>query len=116
MTETSPKKIYRRSDDRIISGTSSGIAEYFSIDPVLVRVAWVILFFITAGFPTILGYLLAWWLIPDAEGRRSNTPLIWMVVLILLPLIAFILFVSFVSIVSVETSSLGVLLPLLTVV
>jgi phage shock protein C len=113
MTETSPKKIYRRSDDRIISGTSSGIAMYFNIDPVLVRIAWVLLFFVTAGFPTILGYLLAWWLIPDADGNRSNAPLIWLVVLILLPLIALIIFVSFVSIVSVETSSLGLLLPLL---
>lgn len=37
------KKLYRSVDDRIIAGVAGGIAEYFNIDPVLVRVVFIVL-------------------------------------------------------------------------
>lgn len=37
------KKIYRSTSDRIVFGVCGGLAEYFSIDPILVRVAFVVL-------------------------------------------------------------------------
>lgn len=36
------KRLYKSSHDRKVAGVCAGIAEYFSIDPTLVRVAWVI--------------------------------------------------------------------------
>ena len=56
------KRLYRSEDDRILAGVCSGIGDYFQIDPVLIRVAWVVGSFMWGG--GILIYLLAWVLIP----------------------------------------------------
>ncbi|MSR76363.1 MAG: PspC domain-containing protein, partial [Candidatus Ryanbacteria bacterium] len=36
------RKLHRSADDRILAGVCGGIAEYFDIDPVLVRIAFVV--------------------------------------------------------------------------
>ena len=56
------KRLYRSEDDRIVAGVCSGVGDYFNVDPVLVRVAWIISIFIWGGGIWI--YLLAWLLIP----------------------------------------------------
>lgn len=56
------KRLYRSEDDRILAGVCSGIGDYFQIDPVLIRVIWVIAGLMWGG--GILTYLLAWILIP----------------------------------------------------
>ena len=38
-----PKKIYKVENDRKICGVCGGLAEYFNIDPVIIRVVWGIL-------------------------------------------------------------------------
>jgi len=59
------KKLHRSRRDRKIAGVCGGFAEYFEIDPTLVRVLWLIMaFFVGWGF---LGYLIAWIVMPD-EG------------------------------------------------
>ena len=40
------RRLYRCRHDRQIAGVASGLAEYFDIDPTIVRVAWVLSFFI----------------------------------------------------------------------
>lgn len=56
------KRYYRSSTDRIIGGVCGGIAEYFNIDPLLVRLVFAILFF---GYGTgLLAYILIWILAP----------------------------------------------------
>ena len=50
-------------DDKIIGGVCSGIAEYFDIDPTLVRLAWIILLFCDSI--GILPYLICWMIIPS---------------------------------------------------
>lgn len=39
----SDKRLYRSSTNYMLAGVCGGIAEYFNIDPTLVRLAWVIL-------------------------------------------------------------------------
>ena len=58
------KRVYRNSDDKILSGLSSGIASYFNIDPIIVRAIFVLatLFYGTS----ILIYILLWIIIPEA--------------------------------------------------
>ena len=54
--------------DRQIAGVCGGIARYFEIDPVFIRVAWVILTIVPGAiFLGILAYLVAWLIIPEAE-------------------------------------------------
>ena len=39
------KKLYRSKSDRMLVGVCAGVAEYFDIDPTLVRVAWAVFVF-----------------------------------------------------------------------
>lgn len=58
------RRFYRSSTDRIIGGVCGGIAEYFNIDPLLVRIAFAFLVF---GYGTgFLVYILLWILAPKA--------------------------------------------------
>lgn len=60
-----PKRLYRSKDNKIIAGVCGGIAEYFNIDPVIVRLIWVLLLF-GYGFG-IFAYLVAWIIIPQRK-------------------------------------------------
>lgn len=57
-----PKKIYRSRNDKVIAGICGGLGKYLDIDPVIIRVLFIILL-LTIG-SGILIYLLAWILIP----------------------------------------------------
>ena len=58
------KKLNRSVKDKVIGGVAGGIAEYFEIDPVIVRVLFVVsLFFHGAG---IIGYIVLWIAVPEA--------------------------------------------------
>ena len=46
MTE---KRLYRTEEDKMLCGVCGGIAEYFSVDPTLVRVGWALLTLCTAS-------------------------------------------------------------------
>ena len=61
------KKLYRSLENRKLAGVCGGIAEYLVIDPVLVRLAWVIFFL--AGGAGVLAYILAWIIIPEQPVR-----------------------------------------------
>lgn len=54
-----------RSDDRVLAGVCGGIADYFDLDPVLIRVAYVLLSLVSAGFPGILLYIILWVVMPE---------------------------------------------------
>jgi len=53
-----------RSKNRMIAGVCAGIAEYFDIDPTVIRLVWVILIFLSLG-SAILAYIIAWIIIPE---------------------------------------------------
>ncbi|NEU30185.1 PspC domain-containing protein [bacterium LRH843] len=61
------KRLYRSQYDRKIAGVCAGVANYFSVDPTIVRLLTVVLFFVSAGFPVILGYIIAAAVIPNDE-------------------------------------------------
>ena len=48
------KKLYKSRDNRMISGVCAGIAEYFNMDPTIIRLAWV-LFSLLGGSGLLLG-------------------------------------------------------------
>lgn len=58
------KKLYRSKKDRMLAGVCGGIAEYFGIDPVLVRIIAVILL-LPGGLPGLLPYLILWVVVPE---------------------------------------------------
>lgn len=63
MTNQEVKKLYRSRTHRVLGGVCGGIGNYMNVDPVLIRVAWVVGFFaIGLGF---LAYIISWIIIPD---------------------------------------------------
>ena len=59
------KKLYKSNTNRMLAGVCGGIAEYFNIDPTVVRLAWVA--FCALGGSGILAYILAAIIIPDSS-------------------------------------------------
>ncbi|MEX0747689.1 MAG: PspC domain-containing protein [Rhodothermales bacterium] len=59
------KKLKRSISNRMMAGVCGGIAEYFNLDPTLVRVAYVVLSLLSAGFPGILVYIVLWVIVPE---------------------------------------------------
>ena len=66
----SSKKFYRDTDNSYIGGVSSGLAHYFGIDPIWIRLIWFILFF-GAGTGILL-YILLWVLVPEAKTTSEK--------------------------------------------
>jgi phage shock protein PspC (stress-responsive transcriptional regulator) len=58
-----PKRLFRSKKDRVLGGVCGGLGNFFTIDPVLVRVLWAISFFV--GGVGFLAYLVAWIIIPE---------------------------------------------------
>ena len=56
------KKLYKSRDNRMISGVCAGIAEYFNMDPTIIRLAWVLFLLGGSG---VLGYIIAAIVIPE---------------------------------------------------
>ncbi|SNR45075.1 phage shock protein C (PspC) family protein [Lutibacter agarilyticus] len=70
-TRTSNKKLYRDGEDKFLGGVSSGIAHYFGIDALWVRILWIVL--VVAGFGSgIPIYILLWILIPEATTTAEK--------------------------------------------
>ncbi|GIV59223.1 MAG: hypothetical protein KatS3mg043_0312 [Rhodothermaceae bacterium] len=67
------KRRLRKSRNKKISGVCAGIAEYFNIDPTLVRIAFVI-GTIASGGPFILAYIILAMIMPGPEKPSKLTP------------------------------------------
>jgi phage shock protein C len=59
---TTAKKL-TRSKDKKIAGVCGGLANYFDIDPTIVRILFLIVFF--AGGASLLAYLIMWIVMPE---------------------------------------------------
>ncbi len=67
-TDRRGKRLKRSSTDRVFAGVCGGLAEYFDVDSLLIRLAWII--FSIVGGAGILGYIIAVIVIP----RDYNMP------------------------------------------
>ncbi len=64
------KKLYRSRRDQKLCGVCAGFAEYFSIDPTIVRVIWAL--FTAAGGAGILAYIVCAIVIPQETDTDNN--------------------------------------------
>lgn len=66
------RTLYRDTDDQKIGGVCSGLARYFDLDPLLVRVAFVAAL-VFSGV-SLVAYVLLWWLVdPAPSGHWTQT-------------------------------------------
>ena len=91
------KRIYRSQEDRIIAGVCGGFAEYFGVDPTIVRLIWI--FFTIFGGMGILAYIFSIILIAENNNSKAKeiTPeddydeklVLWGVVIIIVGILLF---------------------------
>lgn len=84
------KKLYRSKIDRIVTGVCGGFAEYFNIDPTIVRVIWLVILFMTGVWFGFFVYLACIIIMKDnpgqsfADKKPQSTALYWGIGLVLL--------------------------------
>lgn len=66
------KRLYRSGQDKWVAGVCGGLGEYFDLDPVLVRVLWIILTLVSMGIG-IIAYLLLWAIVPRDPRHPLRT-------------------------------------------
>ncbi|MBB1032027.1 PspC domain-containing protein [Dietzia sp. SLG310A2-38A2] len=64
-SDSQPKRL-ARSEDRWIGGVCGGLADYFGLDPVLVRVLFVASLLLPG--PQVLLYVILWFVMPDVRA------------------------------------------------
>lgn len=65
------KKLLRSVRDRKLGGVCGGLAEYFDIDPTIVRLAWAFVSLVSVGVG-VLAYFIAWIIVPEDNGGNFN--------------------------------------------
>jgi len=66
-TSTGHKRLYRNENDKILGGVCSGLASYFNMDTLIVRIIFVILLFSGVGFLT---YIIMWIAVPSTASAE----------------------------------------------
>jgi phage shock protein C len=61
-----PKRLYK-GKDKMLGGVCSGLAEYFSIDPTIIRLLWVFISLITGIFFGLLTYIIFLIIMPEKK-------------------------------------------------
>jgi|SRR5580693_4795328 phage shock protein C len=66
------KRLVRSTNDRKLAGVCAGLADYFDLDPTIVRVLWVLAFFCAGS--GLLAYIILWVAVPEGPtGVTSAT-------------------------------------------
>ncbi len=66
------KKLYRSREHKLIGGVLGGLADYFNIDPIIMRLAYLLIVVASHGFG-VLVYVIAWIAIPlTAETSKEE--------------------------------------------
>jgi phage shock protein C len=71
LPDPQPVRTLRRStDDQVIAGVCGGLGRYLGIDPVVIRIAFVVLALV--GGSGILAYIIGWLVIPEERSGDST--------------------------------------------
>lgn len=58
------KKLYKSDKNKTLAGVIGGIGEYFNVDPVILRVVWIVIVLFTGLMPGLIAYFIAILIIP----------------------------------------------------
>jgi phage shock protein PspC (stress-responsive transcriptional regulator) len=70
-SSTQQKRLYRDPDDKVLAGICSGISYYLNVDVAWVRILFIVLFFVSVGFASII-YLILWIAVPEALSTAQK--------------------------------------------
>jgi len=66
------KKSYRSQNNKIIAGICGGLGEMLSVDPTLIRLAFVFIGLATGILPIIVAYIVGWIIIPASPPQKDK--------------------------------------------
>lgn len=66
------KKLYKSATDKKIDGVCAGIAEFFDVDPTLIRAGFVLATFLSGIFPGVFAYVVLALIIPRNETKEAK--------------------------------------------
>jgi len=67
-------RLYRSRTNRVLGGVAGGLGEYFQVDPVIIRVIFVLLALVQAN--AVLFYLIAWLVIPEESTVEESSEIV----------------------------------------
>lgn len=70
-SEKTKRRLYRDGENRVLGGVCSGLSAYFNIDPVFLRILFVLLIFFGVGVSAIV-YLILWIVVPKARTTAQR--------------------------------------------
>lgn len=65
------KRLYRDAENRVLGGVCSGLSAYFNIDPVILRILFILLVFVGVGISAVI-YLVLWIVVPKAATTAQR--------------------------------------------
>lgn len=68
------KRLYKSETNKVFTGVMGGIGDYFNVDPVLIRVAYILLDLVTGVVPGIIAYLVMAIIVPKPPTSSAATP------------------------------------------
>ena len=68
MINVKNKKLYKSTNNKMLSGVCAGFADFIGIDPTIVRVIYALASFFTGGFPGVIIYIMLAIIIPEDNG------------------------------------------------
>ena len=66
------KRLYRSNEESTLAGICAGLGFHFGIDPVIVRLIWIAATLMTGVFPGLIGYGIAWLIIPGQPRPAAS--------------------------------------------
>ena len=70
------KRLYKSRDNKVLAGVLGGLGEYFDIDPVILRLGYLLIVIFTAIFPGIIIYIIAALIVPEAPFITPSKPVV----------------------------------------
>ena len=67
------KRLYRSKTERVLGGVCGGIGVHLDVDPIIIRIVWVILTCLSLGIG-IVAYIVCWILIPEEQSVPTVAP------------------------------------------
>ncbi|GAB3925887.1 PspC domain-containing protein [Larkinella terrae] len=68
------KQLHRIPSESMLGGVAAGLADYFGIDKVFVRLFFVLMFIVPTPFPVFVVYIVLWIIMPKGERYLEARP------------------------------------------
>ena len=65
------RRLVRPQDRRVVAGVAQGMADYFDVSVLWVRIVWALLF-LPGGLPGLVPYLICWVIMPEGRDEPAR--------------------------------------------